>query len=271
MSDEGGGGGHDGSGGMRWLLTYADLITLLMAFFIIMYAMSDLDKEKYAQVAASLRVALGGGGGSLVVVGQGGGDAKLPKDLQEKFEATEAAKEAARQSEQPTIQIRPGAKAQGDQELLELGQQIVADLKTHGRFHVYSNERGVVISLLGSALFDSGQAVIRPQAQPLLATIAERLRSVPNDVSVEGSADDRPINTPEFPSNWELSSRRATEVVRYLVEQHQLDSRRFIVVGYGDMRPVFDNSTAEGRANNRRVDLVILKDRHTVILGEELK
>lgn len=263
MADQNqGGGGHDGAGSMRWLLTYADLITLLMAFFVIMYAMSDLDRTKYQQVARALRVALGvgSGGGSLVVLGQGQGDVKIPDDLAQRLTAAEA----ARQTVQPGLQ-------RAEDPLLKLGQQLVADLRAFGRFHVYATERGLVISLLGSAVFDSGRAEIRPAAEPVLAAIAHRLQDLPNDISVEGSADDRPINTPEFPSNWELSARRATEVIRHLVNRHGLDPRRFIAVGYAEVRPVFDNSTEAGRAGNRRVDIIILRERHQVTLGQELK
>lgn len=260
----GGGGGHGGSGSMRWLLTYADMITLLMAFFMILYSISNVDKDKYQRLARGLQIALGrSGGGSLVVLGEGEGtNVKLPEDLYRRLQQQEAAPaQAARQAE----------AAQPDDPLLRLGQQMVLALKPFGRFHVYVSERGVVISLLGTALFDSGRAEIRPEAEPVLAAIAERLRAVPNDISVEGSADDRPINTPEFPSNWELSTRRATEVARHLISRHGLDARRFITVGYAEVRPVFDNSTPEGRAGNRRVDIVILRERHQVTLGEELR
>lgn len=255
-----GGGGHGGGGGMRWLLTYADLITLLMVFFVVLFAMANVDKQKYQALAGSLNQALHGGLG--VLPGPGGsGTGSMPADL-EQFSPAE-----------PTLLPAPADVQPGQQpdRLEETGAALAMDLERLGRFHVYSNRRGITISLLGSALFNSGEAKIRPEARPILDAIAARIASLPNDISVEGSADDRPIATHDFPSNWELSVRRATEVVRYMVEQRGLDPARFIAVGYAEQRPVFDNQTPEGRAGNRRVDIVILRERQDVTLGEQIQ
>lgn len=207
---------------MRWLLTYADLITLLMAFFIVMYAMSSVDVGKYRALAHSLRGALAGN--SFV---------ELP--LQ-------------------------GTAAEPDS-LEAVGQEVagaLAEMGLEGQGAVFRTERGVVISLYGAVLFDLGKADIRPDAIPVLDRVAEALARVPNYVSVEGSTDDLPINSLLFPTNWELSVRRATTVVRYFVERHGLEPRRFLAVGYGEYQPMFPNDSEANRARNRRVDIVLL-------------
>lgn len=220
---EGGeGGGHDATGMMRWLLTYADLITLLMAFFIVMYAMSSVDVGKYRALASSLRGALAG-------------NAFFELPLQ-------------------GIQEQP-------QPLENLGQEMagaLAEMGLEGQAAVFRTERGIVISLYGAVLFDLGKAEIRPEATPVLDQVAAALSRVPNYVSVEGSTDDLPINTSMFPTNWELSVRRASTVVRYFIDRHGLDPRRFLAVGYGEYQPMFPNDSEANRARNRRVDIVVL-------------
>lgn len=117
--------------------------------------------------------------------------------------------------------------------------------------------RGLVIHLPEFLFFASGEAQIRPEAEPLLDRLAEILRKIPNHVAVEGHTDNRPINTPQFPSNWELSVHRATSLVRYLVEKDHLDPARFAAAGYGEFAPLTGNDEEPGRRLNRRVDIVI--------------
>jgi chemotaxis protein MotB len=117
--------------------------------------------------------------------------------------------------------------------------------------------RGLVIHLPEFLFFITGEAQIRPEAEPLLDRLAGLLRKIPNHVVVEGHTDDRPINTPEFPSNWELSVHRATSLVRYLVEKQHLDPARFAAAGYGEHAPLTSNDEETGRRVNRRVDIVI--------------
>ena len=107
-------------------------------------------------------------------------------------------------------------------------------------------------------MFDSGSAQIRPEFTPILEKIAEELMKIPNDIRIEGHTDNRPIHTPMFPSNWELSAARATSVLRFLVKKG-IDPSRLSAVGYGEFRPVASNDTPEGRAKNRRVEILILK------------
>lgn len=234
-SGGGGGGGHGGSGAERWLITYADVITLLMVFFIVLYSMSEMDKAKYQAIAQSLGQVFGGG--NLVVNIGGVGD---------------------------------GVSIPLPEEILEgLGKELYNDFAHDGRFTVRVSERGLIISLAGSATFESGSAAIVPEMYPLLDAIAAKVQGTDFDISVEGFTDSDPIRTAAFPSNWYLSVARANTVRDYL-ETHGVAPERMIVVGYGDTRPVWSNETEEGKAKNRRVDVVILRNKHVIDLGQEI-
>jgi chemotaxis protein MotB len=238
-----GGGGHEEGGGERWLLTYSDMITLLLALFIMLFALSKVDSEKYKSIAGALASVFGAGNGVVGegVIGEGGtvpGGATLtPEQIKEALE--------------------------------EIGAGLEADFTADGRFSVYMAERGLVISLAGNAFFDSGRAELRPEIIPLLNDIAGRLRGLRNDISLEGHTDSDPIHNAQFPSNWELSLARANTVRAYL-EGQGVPAKQMIVVGYGETRPLFDNSTADGKQRNRRVDIVVLQDRQVIDLGQEI-
>jgi len=118
-------------------------------------------------------------------------------------------------------------------------------------------DRGVILEIRDSILFDSGKADIKAEAADVLRKVAGIIRSVPNQIIVEGHTDNVPINTPQYPSNWELSVDRAVRVVRFLIERHHIAPKRFLATGYGEYHPVADNETAAGRARNRRVNIVI--------------
>lgn len=255
-SGNGGGGGH-GGGSERWLLTYADLITLLMVFFIVLYSMSELDKEKYARVANYLSMAFGQG--SLVINSSGLGSGFA---IMRSGDLRALAPETARLARPAPIQAAPDP-------LLSLGEELRHDFVHEGRFAIRVVERGLTISLVGSAAFDSGDAEIRPEFFPVLDAISRRLSAIPHDISIEGFTDDDPIRTAEYPSNWYLSTARANRVRDYL-EQGGIEAYRMIVVGYGATRPAWSNATGEGKAKNRRVDIVILRERRMIDPGHEL-
>ncbi len=240
--DHGGGGGHDGSGSMRWLLTYADMITLMMVFFIVLYSMSMVDAGKYAGLQRSLTQAFLPGGTLLAV--------------------------------KTTPDTGPGGMAPERDVLEVLGEdvaQALAGLTEAGEVKIIYNERGIIISLQGTVLYALGDAEIRPGAEPVMHEIAQAISRVKNYVAVEGYTDDIPISTAQFPTNWELSTRRATNLIRFLVDREGLSPDRFVAVGYGEYRPLFPNTTAENRAKNRRVDIVVLKTAPAINVGRELK
>jgi chemotaxis protein MotB len=219
----------------RYLITYADLITLLLVFFIVLYAGSQEDSKKFAILAEGLRSAFhnvgmeGGGGTSPVFLGSGstsaGGLSPSPADF-----------------ESLTAVIQSVAQQRG-----------LAD-----RINIRMEADRIVIGMNSDLLFASGSAQLRPSAGPVLDAVADALRGRPNEIRIEGHTDNVPINTPEFNSNWELSAARATTVLRRLVEEGRLSPDKLFAAAYGDTRPRADNATAEGRAANRRAEIVIL-------------
>jgi chemotaxis protein MotB len=219
----------------RWLLTYADLITLLLVFFIVLYAGSQEDSKKFAILAEGLRSAFrnpameGGGGNSAVFTGSGTGHSGGMQQQLQDFDSVAAVMERLAQ------------------------ERGLAD-----RINVRMEEDKVVIALTSDLLFASGGSQIRPSAAPVLDAVADALRGRPNEVRIEGHTDNIPINTSEFNSNWELSAARATAVLRYLVDEAHLPPGRLFAAAYGDTRPRADNATAEGRAANRRAEIVVL-------------
>lgn len=218
--------------GERWLLTYADLITLLLAFFLMLFATSNQDLEKFKLLAGSLRESFGGGSGPL-----GGGDKIL----------------------QGGGSILPDTGKISDEV-----RAISEDLNTFtainnlAKVGVRSVDEDIVISLSDNLLFNSADAKLRPEALPLLDRIAAELRSQPNEIRVEGHTDTIPLSTPTYASNWELSAARATEVLRYLIDQGGIAANRIHATAYADTRPVASNQTPDGRATNRRADIVII-------------
>jgi|DewCreStandDraft_2_1066082.scaffolds.fasta_scaffold00162_6 chemotaxis protein MotB len=230
--------GHGGAGTERYLITYADLITLLMVFFIIMFAMSRADGAKFATLSEALERAFNIGvfGAISTSPGRGRG-VLLPQDF----------------SGIPQQVIGEDYNRLRTQLI-----QVAEGLSAPGAITVTPSREGIIISLSGNLLFDSGRADLRPEGIEVLKVLGEELRKMPNDVRVEGHTDNVPIHTALYASNWELSVARAVAVTRYLSEVVGVAPSRLSAVGYGEFRPVADNSTREGRARNRRADIVIL-------------
>jgi len=225
----------------RWLVSYADFITLLLAFFVTMYSITRLDSEKLAQAQLSIQRALHAPvflGGFPVESGVGEVPAAgVSGDL-----AGAALQERSR------AQLQEVARTVQESFARELNLE---------ELRLIITGRGLVIHLPEFLFFPSGEAAIRPESRPLLDKLAGILQRIPNGVAVEGHTDNRPIHTPQFPSNWELSAHRATALVRYFIEQHRLDPARFTAAGYGEYAPVADNTEERGRRLNRRVDIII--------------
>lgn len=213
----------------RWLLTYADLITLLLAFFIVMYSMSQIDAKKFGKVSQALSGVLSGG------------------------------KMAIRRGNK--VGMAPGKGILKVGHLMSIGDRIREDVRKIGKDKPVSTEmteRGLVIHIMESALFKQGSASLEFDALEILDVVAEHVQDVPNHIRIEGHTDNVPISTVKYPSNWELSSARATEVVRYLVDAHSIPANKISALGYGEYRPIRPNNTLENRAQNRRVDIVVL-------------
>jgi chemotaxis protein MotB len=250
---------EEGEGNMeRWLLSYADFITLLMVFFIIMYAMSKVDTVKYAAMANSLSVVLSGQsmsimeaqGPSLV---QGISGQQVPAGL-DQTQANQGQLDEVKKQIQEFVNSQKLESAVKDtgQTSTKLGDYIV----------IMEQERGLVISFKDALLFSSGSDVLNSQARGIIKQVGSALSKVPNFIRVEGHTDNLPISTSKFPSNWELSVMRASNVVHVLAEDAGISPDRLSVIGYGEYRPLVANMDAATQSMNRRVDVVILKKKY---------
>jgi len=235
----------------RWLLTYADLITLLMVFFIVLYATSQTDAARFRAVAAALQRAFNipvlDGEDATALKGDNG---TLPQTITN-----------------PTAVPQPGSAGPSQIELIRtsLYQAVLSDLQSYAAahdlgqdVHVQSRPDGILITLSGELLFASGRADLLPGARELLWVAAARLPGLPNNIIIAGHTDDVPLNTPEFPSNWELSTARALAVLHFLSDQMHIPPQRLAAIGYGPYHPIASNATREGRARNRRVEILIV-------------
>ncbi len=211
----------------RWLVSYADFITLLFAFFVVLYATSNADKEKQKRFETSVRASLSiAGVGSLVHEGKPmGGVAEINKALSELAE--------------------PLGKIAGKGE----------DEKSHP--DIRHDSLGVHISLAASTVFAPGSSKLRPNSLKILEKVADILKQTKRKIVIEGHTDDIPIEMKEFESNWELAAHRATVVVRYFVKVHGIDPSRLSATSYADQRPLVANTTDESRAQNRRIEIFI--------------
>jgi chemotaxis protein MotB len=242
----------------RWLITYSDLITLLMIFFVIMYAMSKVDVAKFMTLTQSLAAALHN-------------EQKVPlKNLGTTGLVVPANPTNQGDKTQHPIPPASTAQTQNDKALDNLYTQVKAYISMHnlnGNVTIVNQQRGVQITLRDVVLFNTGQATILPQAQKLLQGLVPFFQSLNNPIVIEGYTDDVPISTSQFPSNWELSGTRAMDVVRFLVSQG-ISPPRLSGVGYGQYHPVVPNTSATNRAMNRRVNIVILRTvQSTQIVG----
>lgn len=224
----------------RWLISYADFITLLFAFFVVMYAVSVVNVGKYTVLSEALGDAFGGRG------------AASSKNYSVEVQALPLSNILAH---------RRAEEAKRDRERLDLLARkldsVLAPLVKAGRVRVTRNGRGITVEINASVLFDEGDAALTANARETLATVAGLLKDDPHAIEVEGHTDTTPIKNPLFPSNWELSAVRASTVVRLFVQNGVLE-RRLSAVGHGANRPVASNDDPIGRARNRRVAVTIL-------------
>jgi chemotaxis protein MotB len=217
-----------------WLLPYSDLLTLLLALFIVMFSISSIDKEKYASLSRQFSIIFSEGGGILE-------DGSLIIPLDEL------------QQNNSTIE---------DEMMMQIKESIDREIKNRGyseNFKTVLNKEGLEIAIQEVVLFNSGEAEILQSVHPLLKEIAHILKKLDNDIKVVGHTDNVPIHTEKYRSNWDLSAMRAINVMHFMVEQGGLAQERFSIQGYGEFAPKYDNSTEEGRAKNRRVEIFVAR------------
>jgi chemotaxis protein MotB len=219
----------------RWIVSYADMVTLLFALFVVLYATSDANPQKLQAVHHSIDQAfsigvLQGSNGSSPVFNSGGG-------------------------------ITPSISEIKSNNLAALNQTLSEFSKSNnleGKIQIRSDADSITISLADNLLFDSGSADLKPGSQDVLIEVAEALRGLPNEMRIEGHTDNIPVNSVDFPTNWELSAARASRVLRFMREQGSLTENTIFGAHFAETQPIADNATAEGRALNRRADIVIL-------------
>lgn len=237
-------GSDDGGGSPAWMTTFGDMMTLLLVFFVLLYSFSSMDVEKFQGFISALQSQLG--------ILQGG------KTI----------------TENPNIDAGTLGDdyAQAPQNIQQIMRELDNYIESNGlgeRVNVENKRKGLVISLTGEILYEQGRADIREQGIEVLAMISDILKGIPNDIMIEGHTDNLPIRTDEFPSNWELSTARAVNVIKFLIEERDFDPARLSAAGYSEYRPVADNNTAESRAENRRVEVVVLNSQYTVNNGND--
>ena len=255
----------------RWLVSYADFITLLFAFFVVMFATSHADKDKQKVVSAAVKDAINEGSFVTTVAGFLGKskdnqdihlrEAKpyegAPKEA-EKPEKKDQKKEAA---EKPPEQAKPNAAQAAVVELLPSFQALTGDLEREiadGKLDVSLEPRGLVVSMKEAAFFPAASDGINREAYPIIEKVADSIRKLKNPVRLEGHTDAIPIRSKRFPNNWTLAAARSIAMLELLEKKFGINRANMAVAGYADTVPIADNKTAEGRAKNRRVDIIIL-------------
>jgi chemotaxis protein MotB len=232
----------------RWLVSYADFITLMFAFFVVMFASSQTDKARAQRVSDSVSDALNKGGvasavheilgGTVDEKGKGNAQMKGPGGSEKSTSERSVLAELL-----PSLQF--------------LNKELQDEISS-GKIEMHLEPRGLVLSLRQATFFPSGEDSIDPKTYAIVEKIADTVRQLPNPVRLEGHTDSIPIHTARFHSNWELSAARSIAMMELLSERFAVPRQRMAIAGFADTAPLDSNDTAEGRAHNRRVDVVIL-------------
>ncbi len=253
----------------RWLVSYADFITLLFAFFTTLYAISTVDAQKMGKMVMSMRASFDStmfpaGSDRLMVNPAGGAGAIAGNDTMQNIRVPResALRDAGAQSLRDLkSDFRGSMDGSGSRNLgsLKRNIELLVGKPTLGtRVRTRMEGRGLVVSLGEGGFFDTGSDQLKPEGRALLDAIATGLASTQNHIRVEWHTDNVPISNSRFPSNWELSVARATAIVSYLIPKFGFTPDRMSAAGYAEFRPVATNDTSEGRARNRRVDIIVL-------------
>ena len=244
----------------RWLVSYADFITLLFAFFVVLYSSAQVDKRRVGQLALAIQVAFQ----QMGIFQASNSKPALMSSEPMPFSDVQIVENAERNDAIGRLVNSPQGEltnAPAREVMANLQNQLESALSPEIKKHtitVTPTREGIVVSLKEAGFFDSGSANIRPDALSTIAHFINVIRSFPVHIRIEGHTDNVPIHTARFDSNWELSTARATEMIKLFIAQYGVAPNRLSASGYGEYYPVASNDTPEGRAQNRRVDLVLL-------------
>jgi chemotaxis protein MotB len=247
----------------RWLVSYADFITLLFAFFVVLYASSQVDQRKVGKLSMAIQIAFQELGVFPASTTQ------IPVDLDEPmpFSTVQAIQNVKHNAELRRIASPPEeslSASSEDNDIATLQTELREALRNEIALRevaMHRESEGLVISLRDFGFFDSGSATIKPESLSALDRIASLLTIRTYKLRIEGHTDNIPIHTAQMASNWELSTARASAIVRVLIVDHHFPPDRLSAAGYAQYHPIASNLTAQGRAQNRRVDIVVLTER----------
>jgi chemotaxis protein MotB len=244
----------------RWLVSYADFIALLFAFFVVMYASAQVDKRRAGRLAMAIQVAFQ----ELGVFDSSNTQIPIQDQNAMPFQTVQTVENAERAADLKRIvnpmkgTVTTSAEAQSLQEAQSAIEKALAPEIRRNAVSMTMRREGLVISLKEMGFFDSASPTIRPDAMGAITRLAAILRDRPENLRIEGHTDNLPIHNAKFASNWELSTARATEMIILLIMHYGLPPNRLSAAGYAEFHPTATNSTPEGRAQNRRLDIVIL-------------
>ena len=249
---------EDSGGGGSWLTTYSDLVTLLLCFFILLFSMAIVDKQKFEEVAQSMRAAFSNdfsimpvkdGDTMISITPYESGD-ELLDQLNEIIEGQDpdGTEEDIDDIKMETIKV---AK-------IDI-QELIDEMGLNENIKVIEEDTKIILRMDSIILFDSGRAEMKSSAEPIVEKLGQVLESIDAEILVQGHADDRPIHTTTYPSNWELSTRRATNMVKFLVDRCGLKNEHLTAAGNAEFKPIVPNDSEYNRQKNRRIDIVILK------------
>ncbi|WP_027086622.1 flagellar motor protein MotB [Cohnella panacarvi] len=241
---------HEEHADESWLLPYSDLMTLLLALFIVLYSVSAVNTSKLEELSKAFKSAFSSG----VSVFE---NSSITDDSDRVRRSEDISSRRDNTKTRATLQQEEQAN------LEHLQQQLKEYIQANGlssQLDTQLNQSQLLITIRDNALFASASATVKPEAQKLAAAIAQMLVGYPDfEIQVSGHTDNQPINTAEFPSNWELSTKRATNFMKILLENPKFEPKLFSATGYSEYRPVDSNDSVTGRAKNRRVEISILR------------
>lgn len=220
----------------RWVVSYADFVTMLLALFMVMYAVSQIDNQKLVQFQAKMQNTFTSSDKNKNVT-------KYQEQIQESLQSN-------------LVKNNQFNDTKGTEALEKLFSDNVSQTKA---IKLIKEDRGLVVRINDTMLFDEGSANIKPEAEKTLEQITKVLTKIDNPVIIEGHTDSMPIKNTKYPSNWELSTARATNIIPFVMKNNKISPKRLCAVGYGEYIPIADNTSISGRMLNRRVDIIILE------------